>query len=172
MNRRGFSLYELMVAMFLLGLLFMSAAKLASDFSNMHREDTQDARLSVPASEVLKYLVGRSRTALEVETAPGSLTLHLLDTSASRYPALPLGEDPVLPPGWQPDTPRLTETYQLSGVNLELDKGGNKSVLMSDLSGFETTLTDRRLELSLSWRLQRRVMSATRVVLLPLRSPP
>lgn len=169
--KRGFTLFELLATLLLLGVAFVAAADLARDLASFHRLESDETRRTVAARQVLDYLAGEAARAVRV--TPGStLSLEQVDTSSPLYPALPLPPSPSLPAGWQPDQPRLTVDFRLVGPDLVREQGGQSLVLLRDVTGFSATIHGRVLTLSLSWSRRGQLQSLARVVYLPVRSSP
>lgn len=162
---RGFTLYEVMVTLFLLGIIFVSAGELAKNFSSMHREQSTEARMGVASRDLLKYLASRSRQAVSLQSTGGKLTLEMPGAASLRYGIPPYPES--LPAGWQPEGAVTEESYELVGETFRLSRATEATVLLAGITGFEPSLDGQRLTLALSWQTQRRIASVRRVILLP-----
>ena len=172
--KQGFALFEVLITLFLMGIVFAVVANLASDYGRFSRASALESRRLFALREALSQTARLARSSYVV--TPGSVSATAsdrleLDMPTPQYPGFPLPES--LPAGWQPDTPRQSIVVRLEGQRLLLERGSQAQVLAQDVTGFAVTRSHTaRLVIEASWDVDGRLVRARSTSFLPLEVQP
>lgn len=164
-TRRGLSLFEAVLTIFLVSLVFYVAADLLHNATSAVRFGDAKSRSAQAVQLGLQRITSEAREAYLLEATGSELRLRKVDPAPGRLPT-PV---PSPPSGtWDPYANSLSVRYFVDGQNrLMREVGSSTQLVCEGISGFSSqTLPNGNLEVSVSLNEKNQVRTYTTQVLM------
>lgn len=166
-SRKGLSLFEAVLTIFLVFMVFWVAADLLHNASRAVRFGDAKSRSAQAVQLALQRMTNEAREAYQLVTTGSDLTLLKVDPAPGRLPN-PLPTPAGAPGSWDPAAGSLQVRYWVDGQKrLWRDVGPSSQLIAEGISGFSTQLLPNgNLEVSLALNEDTQVKTFTTQVLM------